>query len=84
MSIIPNNYHTYDLGLASVLSVLTFELIEMDRSNPKKIQFIFKPDRKKGDIEKIAGDYFNNTLELPVLGFFNAVKMLKNRIYSNY
>lgn len=78
-----DNYNTYDLGIAAALSVLGFELLDLDKSNPRKVQFIFKSDKRKGEIKEIAHQYFSDTLELPAQRLFNAIKMLKNRIYSD-
>lgn len=78
-----NNYNTYDLGVAAALSVLGFEIVEMDKTNPKKVRFVFKADGRKGDIEVFANAYFNHSLELPAQKFFNEIKVLKSRIYSN-
>ena len=74
------NFSTYDLGLATVLITLGYELLELDRTNPKKVRFVFKEGK---DIEKVMIDYFNDKIELPALTLFNNQKNLKNRIYSN-
>ena len=39
-----NEFSTSDLGLATVLVTLNYELLELDRSNPKKIKFVFKEE----------------------------------------
>jgi hypothetical protein len=81
MKIIMNqNFSTYDLGLATVLVTLEYELLKLDKTNPKKVRFVFK---EEGDIEKVMIDYFNNKIKLPALTLFNNQKNLKNRIYSN-
>ena len=74
------NFSTYDLGLATVLITLGYELLELDRTNPKKVRFVFKEGK---DIEKVMIDYFNDKIKLPALTLFNNQKNLKNRIYSN-
>jgi len=74
------NFSTYDLGLATVLVTLEYELLKLDKTNPKKVRFVFK---EEGDIEKVMIDYFNNKIKLPALTLFNNQKNLKNRIYSN-
>ena len=74
------NFSTYDLGLATVLITLGYELLELDRTNPKKVRFVFKEGK---DIEKVMIDYFNDKIELPALTLFNNQKNLKNRIYSD-
>lgn len=79
-----NTFSTFDLGLATTLNVLGFELVETDKSNIKKVNFIFKVDGRRGDIEKVSADYFNNKIQVSALSFHNEQKALKNRIYSNY
>ena len=74
------NFSTYDLGLATVLITLGYELLELDRTNPKKVRFVFREEK---EIEKVMIDYFNDKIKLPALTLFNNQKNLKNRIYSN-
>ena len=74
-----NEFSTFDLGLATVLVTLNYELLELDRSNPKKIKFVFKGEE---NTEKVVNDYFNDRIKLPALTLFNNQKNLKSRIYS--
>jgi len=74
------NFSTYDLGLATVLTTLDFELLTLDKTDPKKVRFVFKQNK---DIEEATLDYWNNKIELPAQTLLNNQKMLKNRIYSN-
>ena len=78
--IMNQNFSTYDLGLATVLITLGYELLELDRTNPKKVRFVFREEK---EIEKVMIDYFNDKIKLPALTLFNNQKNLKNRIYSN-
>jgi len=73
-------YSTYDLGCSSALVNSGFELVSLNKSNPKKVQFIFQ---RKDGIEKIVDDYFSNRLELKARGFFDDIKSIKNRLYSS-
>jgi len=74
------NFSTYDLGLATVLVTLGYKLIKLDKTDIKKIRFIFQEDKK---IELTMLDYWNDKIKLPALTLFNNQKTLKNRIYSN-
>jgi len=74
------NFSTYDLGLATVLITLGYKLLELDRTNLKKVRFVFREEK---NIEKVMIDYFNDEIKLPALTLFNNQKNLKNRIYSN-
>lgn len=70
---------TYDLGCSAALVSSGFELVSLDKSNPRKVQFVFK--REVG-IEKVVDNYWTDRLEVKARAFFDNVKMLKNRIYS--
>jgi len=75
-----NNYfQTYDLGLASALVSGGFEVVEMDKSNPRKVAFCFKKTTK---LEKSINDYWLGRLFVDARTLFESQKMLKNRIYS--
>ena len=75
-----NEFSTYDLNLSVVLITLGHELLELDKTNSRKVRFIFKKDK---DIEEKVNDYFSNKIQLPVLELFNNQKSLKNRLYCN-
>lgn len=74
-----NEFSTFDLGLAAVLVTLGYELLGLDKSNPKRARFMFKREKK---IEQVMADYFNDKIKLPAQTLFNNQKMLKTRIYS--
>ena len=78
--IMNKNFSTYDLGLATVLVTLDYKLIKLDKTNTKKIRFVFEEDAK---IQKVMVDYWNDKIKLPALTLFNNQKMLKNRIYTD-
>ncbi len=71
--------YTFDLGAAASLTTAGFELVSLDKSNPKKVQFIF---RREIGIEKVVDNYWADRLEVKARTFFDNIKMLKNRIYS--
>lgn len=72
-------FYTFDLGCSSALVSAGFELVSLDKSNRKKVEFIFK--RGTG-IENVVDNYWADRLEVKARTFFDNVKMLKNRIYS--
>lgn len=76
---IDDYYFSYDLGLCSALVSTGFELVSLDKTNPRKVQFTFK--RKIG-IEEVVDNYWSDRLEVKARIFFDNIKMLKNRIYS--
>lgn len=71
---------TYDLGLAAALITKGYQILKVDKENPKKVEFTFQ-DRKS--IEETATNYFNGKLEVEPQSYFNNIKTIKNRIYSN-
>lgn len=73
-------YQTYDLGSAAALITVGFELVTLEKSNPRKAQFIF---RKEIGIEKVVDDYWADRLKVKARAFFDNQKMLKNRLYSD-
>jgi hypothetical protein len=70
---------TFDLGCSAALVSSGFELVSLDKFNPKKVQFLF---RRKAGIEKVMDDYWADKLETKARSFFDNTKMLKCRIYS--
>jgi len=74
-----NYFYTFDLGCSAALISAGFELVSLDKANPRKVQFIF---RREVGIEKVVDDYWADRLEVKARAFFDNVKMLKNRIYS--
>lgn len=74
-----NYFYTFDLGCSAALISAGFELVSLDKTNVRKVQFIF---RREVGIEKVVDDYWADRLEVKARAFFDNVKMLKNRIYS--
>jgi len=77
----PNNsFYTFDLGLASVLVALQHKIIYIDKTERKKVKFIFQNSE---ELCKATKEYWNNELKINARTFFDSQKMLKNRIYSD-
>lgn len=73
-------YATFDLGSAAALITENFELLTLDRINPRKVRFIFK---RKAGIERVVNDYWSDKLKQKSRSFWDNVKNLKNRLYSS-
>ncbi len=71
---------TFDLGSAAALITAGFELLTLEKSNPHKVQFIF---RRADGIENILHEYWSDKLQIKARSFFDNMKMLKNRIYND-
>lgn len=72
-------FGTFDLGAAAALVLTGFDLLSLDKDNPKKMRFIF---RKDPAIEEAVKQYWADSLSVEARGYFDTLKMLKNRIYS--
>ena len=70
---------TYDLGVSTALLCAGFELLSLNRTNPRKVLFIF---RKAKNIDETANAYFADKLKFNARSFFDQLKALKNRLYS--
>jgi len=75
-----DNFSTFDLGCSAALVSVGFELISLDKQNPRKVLFIFA---KKAGIDQTVNDYFSGKLKVSARTLFDNTKMLKNKIYSS-
>jgi hypothetical protein len=73
-------FSTHDLGCAAALIVCGFELLSLDKEDPKKVKLIF---RNKEGIHELITDFWNSNLRVDAQAYFNAIKRLKNQIYSS-
>lgn len=76
---IEETYPVSDLGCAAALATASFVLLALDRENPRKIKFVF---RREAGIEKVADDFWSDRLEQKSRSFWDNIKNLKNRLYS--
>lgn len=72
-------FTTYDLGVSAALLCLGFKLLRLDRNDPRKVLFVFRREPK---IEESANQYFSDQLRVKARSFFDSIKALKNKIYS--
>lgn len=72
-------FTTYDLGVSTALWCAGFNLLSVDKENPKKALFIFQ---KTDNIEKVVDLYFSDRLEVKARSYFDHLKALKNKLYS--
>ena len=71
---------TYDIGVSTALLCAGFELLAVEKSNPRKALFVF---RRQVGIEEITDKYFADRLEVKARSFFDNLKALKNKLYGN-
>lgn len=72
-------FTNYDIGLSAALLCAGFELLAVEKSNPRKALFMF---RRKANIEDAANGYFTDKLKVKARSFFDHLKALKNQLYS--
>src|SRR3970040_1788032 len=73
-------FTTYDLGVSTALLCAGFLLLSVDKnSNSRKALFVFQ---KSDGIEDVADRYFSDRLEVKARSFFDNLKALKNKLYS--
>ena len=72
------NYSTSDLALVTLLS-LTFTIEKVDKTNSKKVIFIFK---KNKPLEKVIDQYLKKKLKVEPQDFFNQIRIIKSMIYG--
>jgi len=77
---IKNVYKTYDLACAAALISEGFILLTLDKENPRKVQFVFN---ESNHIVEVIDKYWSDKLKVNARTFFDNIKMLKNRIYSD-
>ncbi len=69
---------TTDLALAAAI-YLFYPLETIDRQNPRKSQFIFK--QNKG-LDKLIENYWRGKLKVEPQAYFNALRVIKARLYG--
>ena len=74
-----NYFYSYDMGLSAALIAVGFSLVSLDRTDRRKTQFVFK---REPDMEREIEAYWSKQLQVPALTYFDTLKMLKNRLYS--
>lgn len=70
---------THDLGLATALVSSGHPVSDIVRDDYGRAEFLFV---KTIAAERAVNDYWADTLEVKARYFFDAIKMLKSRIYS--
>ena len=68
-----------DMGTAAALIVAGFEMISLDKINPRKVLFIFQ---HAADIDKKVDLYLANKLDVKARAYWDTIRALKNRLYS--
>ena len=72
-------FYSSDLGLAAALISVGFSLVSLDHQNLRQAQFVF---RRVDGIDKVVEAYWADSLKVKGRTYFDTLKMLKNRLYS--
>jgi hypothetical protein len=72
-------FTTYDLGVSTALLCVGYKLLTVQKDDPRKALFVFE---KEDGIELDANRYFSNELEVLARSYFDHLKALKNKLYS--
>ena len=74
------HFFTFDLGLSAALISVGYSLVSLDRENLRKVQFVF---RRAEGLDEVVDAYWADRLDVKARRYFDATKMLKNRLYSS-
>jgi len=73
-----DSYQTADLALAAAISLFC-PLEAIDKKNPHKAQFLFK---KTDKLDEIVENYWQGKLRVDPASYFNALRVIKARLYG--
>lgn len=71
-------YKTADLALAAAIS-LFYPIEAINRQNPRKAQFVFK---REGGLDELIEAYWKGELRVNPQAYFNALRIIKARLYG--
>ena len=73
-----NKYRTQDLALSAYLN-LNFPILSLEKLDQFKFQFVFEDSIS---LQKEIDSFYNNTAKVNPKDYFNSIKNLKSRFYS--
>jgi len=71
-------YSTSDLALATAIS-LWFPIEAIDKTNPHKAIFLFK---RNEELDRLLEAFWRRELKVEPQAYFNQLKLIKSRLYS--
>lgn len=72
-------YRTADLGLSALIS-LNVPLDAIDRTDPRRAQFLFV---RTDELDQIVAAYYRRELTVEPQEYFAGIKAMKARLYEN-
>lgn len=73
-------YSTTDLGACSAALCVGYELLSLNRDNPRKVVFEIKAS--DGHLKSVILEYYNGQLQVPARQFFDTLRMVKQLIHN--
>ena len=77
-----NTYATSDFYSAVVLRTMGFRLIDIDKSDKRRMRFVFENSNAGATAEQILQDYWDKVLQGDLRTFVDSINELKTRIYA--
>ena len=74
-----NIFISSDLAIVAVIS-LYCPIIEVDKTNPRKAQFVFERNSK---LDSLLDKYWKQKLLIEPRAYFDQLKAIKARLYAN-
>lgn len=74
-----NYYQTYDLSLAAALVCSSFVVERLERDQSRRAAFCFAKSTK---LDQAISEYWADKLRVNPKAYFDTIKHLKTRIYS--
>lgn len=71
-------WQTTDLGLTTTISLFC-PIKEIDKTNPKKVQFVFESSK---ELNLIIDNYWKGKIKVDPAKYFNQLRVIKSRIYD--
>ena len=68
-----------DISLISAACCHGYQILNIEKQNPKRAVFVIKKDSKLDDLIR---SYFSHELKVDPLSFFNYLKEIKTQIYN--
>jgi len=72
-------FETADLGLAAALVTSSVSLLRLNKSNPRRVIFLFKDSTYTKEKVNL---YWSKELSVPALALLENMRILKTRIYG--
>jgi hypothetical protein len=72
-------YETTDLGLAASLCCVGYRVVDVDKSNPKRVVFCFE---NNFELKTKVSEFWDNSLLIPASTLLENIRLLKSRIYA--